>query len=398
MAELLGRQNNVGMTYYGERLKRLRKALHKSLNLRTLSASWGSLLDTNSLELCSSLSQSPKQWNVILESKIQELIVLFSYGHKPNVEYIKLAKTVMHQTGVAFQPGRWAVNFLPALKWVPAWFPGAGFQRWAQESRRLFFEVTRQPFYHLKNEIMMGNACPMSFTRQNLESLPGNHTTEDEDIIMFASGSLFSAGTETLTAVCLVFLALMASHPEVQERAFDEIQTKIGPKRLPNLQDRDTLPFIDCIIQEVHRMYPPVPLVVHSNTQEEQYGDYRIPKKAWVLANTWAMLHDEDVYFDPERFFPGRFEGSDPAPDPPTCTIHPGRLYRRCPGLHFADLYIYLLVSRIIMLFRILPATQEGESIRSVLEFTAGLVAFPKAVACRLVPRSSSSDLLAKSK
>ncbi len=108
----------------------------------------------------------------LVQRKIQELIVLFSYGHKPNVEYIKLAKTVMHQTGEAFQPGRWAVNFLPVcrfislslsmncrthpvpVKWVPAWFPGAGFQRWAQESRRLFLEVTRQPFYHLKNEIV----------------------------------------------------------------------------------------------------------------------------------------------------------------------------------------------------------------------------------------------------
>ncbi len=79
----------------------------------------------------------------------------------------------------------------------------------------------------------------------------------------------------------------MASHPEVQERAFYDIQTKIGSKRLPNLQDRGALPFIDCIIQEVHRMHPPVPLVPHSNTQEEQHGDYRIPKKAWVLANTW---------------------------------------------------------------------------------------------------------------
>lgn len=396
MAELLGRQNNVGFTYYGERLKRLRKALHRSLNPRTLSASWGSLLDTHSLDLCSSLSQSPEQWNNILESKIQELIVLFSYGHKPDVEYIKLAKTVMHQTGEAFQPGRWAVNFLPALKWVPAWFPGAGFQKWAQESKRLFLNATRQPFYHLKNEIMLGNTCSMSFVQQNLESLAETRTTEDEDIIMFAAGSLFSAGTETLTAVCLVFLALMAGNPEVQERAFDDIQTKIGPKRLPNLQDRDALPFIDCIIQEVHRMYPAVPLITHSNTQEEQYGDYRIPKKAWVLANAWAMLHDEDVYFDPERFFPCRFEGPDPAPDPRVLTYGFGR--RRCPGVHFADLYIYLLVSRVISLFRILPASQEGESISPVLEFTAGMVAFPKAVACRLVPRSSSSDLLAKSK
>ncbi len=39
------------------------------------------------------------------------------------------------------------------------------------------------------------------------------------------------------------------------------------------------------------------------------------------------MLHDEDVYFDPERFFPCRFEGPDPAPDPRILTYGFGRRY-----------------------------------------------------------------------
>ncbi len=78
----------------------------------------------------------------------------------------------MHQTGEAFQPGRWAVNFIPvcksrspilpllnlvtlfASKMDPGLVPGAGFQKWARESRKLFFEVTRQPFYDLKNEMV----------------------------------------------------------------------------------------------------------------------------------------------------------------------------------------------------------------------------------------------------
>ncbi|KAK0484417.1 hypothetical protein IW261DRAFT_1330613, partial [Armillaria novae-zelandiae] len=280
--------------------ERLRKVLHKSSNLRTLSAPWGSLPDAHSLERCSSLSQSPKQWNDILELKIQELTVLFSYGHKPNVKYIKLAKMVMHQTGVAFQHARWVVNFLPARIFisvirVPARFPGAGFQRWAQESRRLFLEVTRQPFYYLKNEIMMGNTWPMSFAQQNFECLPETHTTEDEEIIMFSSDSLFSgqtshkainvlrAGNETVRA-----FSSIQKHNEIflpLEAKCDEIQAKIG-KRWPNPQDRDALPFIDINIQEVHRMYPPIPLITHSNTQEEHYENYRIPQKAWVIGNT----------------------------------------------------------------------------------------------------------------
>ncbi|KAK0460550.1 cytochrome P450 [Desarmillaria tabescens] len=393
MMELLGRQNNVGFTFYGERLKKLRKVLQRSLNSRIFSAFWSDLLNEKSLELCYALLQSPTKWNDILESNIQELIVLFAYGHQPSTEYIKLAKTVMHQTGEAFQPGRWAVNFIPALKWVPAWLPGAGFQKWARESRELFFEVTRQPFYDLKNEMVCGSLgnVRQSFVQQNLESLSKTHSIEDEDVIMFAAGSLFSAGTETLTVVFLNFIALMANHPEIQQRAFDEIQTIIGSERLPNLQQRDSLPFIDCIIQEVHRMYPPIPLMPHSNVQEEKYNGYRIPKKSWVMANVWAMLHDDQVYPNPESFLPSRFEGLEPALDPRVLT------YGRCPGLHFADLYIYLLVARVLILFEIVPGVEDGKPVYPVLEFTAGLVAFPKPYTCRLVPRKSALEILKKS-
>lgn len=392
MAELLGRQNNVGFTYYGERLKKLRKVLQRSLNLRTVSTSWRDLLDERSRELCFALLRSPTQWNDILESKIQELIVLFSYGHEPTPEYIKLAKTIMHQTGEAFQPGRWAVNFIPVLKWIPAWFPGAGFQKWARESRKLFFEVTRQPFYDLKNERVPGN-IQQSFVQQNLESLSKTpHSIEDEDVIMFAAGSLFSAGTETLTVVFLNFIALMVNHPEIQQRAFDEIQARLSSEQLPDLRQRDSLPFIDCIIQEVHRMYPPIPLIPHSNTHEEQYNGYKIPKKSWVMANVWAMLHDDKVYSEPEKFLPQRFEGQDPAPDPRVLTYGFGR--RRCPGLHFADLYIYLLVSRVLTLFEIAPCLEDN---KPVLKFTPGLVAFPKPFACRLIPRKSALEILKKS-
>ncbi|PBK86351.1 cytochrome P450 [Armillaria gallica] len=388
MVELLGRQNNVGFTYYGERLKKLRKVLQRSLNLRIVSTFWSDLLDEQSRELCFALLRSPNKWNDILESKIQELTVLFSYGHEPSPEYIKLAKTVMHQTGEAFQPGRWAVNFIPILKWVPAWFPGAGFQKWARESRKLFFEVTRQPFYDLKNEMVRGNVRE-SFVQQNLESLSKTpHSIEDEDVIMFAAGSLFSAGTETLTVVFLNFIALMVNHPEIQRRAFEEIRAKLGSGQLPNIRQRDSFPFLDCIIQEVHRMYPPIPLIPHSNTHEERYNGYRIPKKSWVMANVWAMLHDDKVYPEPEKFLPQRFEGQELAPDP--------RVLTRCPGLHFADLYIYLLVSRVLTLFEIAPGLEDNKPVYPVLKFTPGLVAFPKPFGCRLIPRKSALEILKK--
>ena len=102
---------------------------------------------------------------------VEVLVVLFTYGRKPDERYTALAREVMHQTGIALQPGRWAVNFYPARKsccycnesthshpflvmYVPTWFPGAGFQRWARDAKETFYRLTREPFHRVKSEMV----------------------------------------------------------------------------------------------------------------------------------------------------------------------------------------------------------------------------------------------------
>ncbi|KAI0919563.1 hypothetical protein AcW1_003214 [Taiwanofungus camphoratus] len=394
MAELLGRQKNVGFQYYGERLKKSRKFLHGSLNAGAVIGTWSDLLHVQSIKLARSFLNSPQTFYSDVQKNVEELIVCFAYGHEPQPEYVELAKTVMHQTGVALQPGRWMVNFIPALIYVPAWFPGAEFQRWAQSARDLFYQMTRVPFFRVKQEMAQGIAKP-SFVREALEDLSSDAALEDEDIVMSAAGSLYSAGTETLTGTILNFLLLIALHPEVQRRAFEEISAVVGNDRLPDLQDRDSLPYIDCLIQEVHRFNPAIPLVTHSNTVEEEYLDYRIPKKTWIMANVWAMLHDEKEYSEPDKFLPERFihSNSHPAPrDPRTLVYGFGR--RLCPGLHFANALLYLIVARTIALFEIKPEMKGGRPRPPPLDFIIGLVPAPKPFNCVLEPRAKAAELL----
>jgi hypothetical protein len=58
MVELLGRQDNIGFTYYGERLKKMRKLLHSTV-FTGVSDKWGALLDDHSAILCRAVVESP---------------------------------------------------------------------------------------------------------------------------------------------------------------------------------------------------------------------------------------------------------------------------------------------------------------------------------------------------
>lgn len=49
------------------------------------------------------------------------------------------------------------------------------------------------------------------------------------------------------------FFLMMARHPEVVKRAQNEIDEAIGTDRLPSLEDRGSIPYIDCILEETLR-------------------------------------------------------------------------------------------------------------------------------------------------
>ena len=45
----------------------------------------------------------------------------------------------------------------------------------------------------------------------------------------------------------------MLMHPDVQKRAQEELDRVVGTDRLPTLDDRENLPFVNAVIMEVMR-------------------------------------------------------------------------------------------------------------------------------------------------
>jgi cytochrome P450 len=84
------------------------------------------------------------------------------------------------------------------------------------------------------------------------------------------------------------FLLALLLHPEVQQAAQAEIDRIIGPDRLPTLADRDSLPYIEALLKEVHRWHTVAPMgLAHQADEDIIYNGFLIPKGAVLMANAW---------------------------------------------------------------------------------------------------------------
>jgi cytochrome P450 len=80
----------------------------------------------------------------------------------------------------------------------------------------------------------------------------------------------------------------MVLSPDIQRKAQDEIDCKVGSSRLPCFADKSSLPYISCIAWECLRWNPAFPMgLPRCVTEDDEYKGYRIPKGSTVFPNVW---------------------------------------------------------------------------------------------------------------
>ena len=91
---------------------------------------------------------------------------------------------------------------------------------------------------------------------------PDSKPLSNEDIREEVETFMFE-GHDTTTSGISFCLYTISRHPEVQAKLFAEIRQVIGDDTAKPVTQRDLqdLKYLDCVIKETMRMYPPVPII-----------------------------------------------------------------------------------------------------------------------------------------
>ncbi|KAI0676742.1 cytochrome P450 [Trametes maxima] len=399
--ELCGCDNMVAFTRYGDMSRRQRRLMQKALGPSAI-PSYHPLLEIETHALLKRLFDDPENYEGHIRRYAGSLTLLVVYGYRVTSNddpFLTLAEECVDilSNRIASGGGIWLVDVLPFLRYLPSWFPGAGFKRNANVWKARMQEFVDKPFELVKTRMEEGTAVP-SFCTTLLDQASQDYEKESgqQDFdIRWTANSMYSASlyVQTLTVI-RHFLLLMQLHPEVAAKARKEIDAIVGTERLPTFSDRPSLPYVDAVMSECLRWGAPVPLgLPHRLVEDDVYRGRYIPRGTLVFANVWNMARNPQVFPDPDAFVPERYmEAVDDAiasqHDPRNFVFGFGR--RRCPGSHLIESSFWIVLVSILATLDIQKEVDGGGNpIEPSVVFENPVFRAPSSFPCSIKPRSN---------
>lgn len=159
----------------------------------------------------------------------------------------------------------------------------------------------------------------------------------------------FGAGHETMASTLTSIMAMVGSHPGVQQTLADDVQ-HMGKQ--PSYSRVGEAPYLQAVIKESKRLHPVIAAALPRRVPGAglHLHGVRIPASTTVGCSPVALHRNEDICGpQPHAFEPSRWLDSERAKDMEFFSLAWGGGGRTCPGRHLAEMMVWKVL---VALFR----------------------------------------------
>ena len=164
--------------------------------------------------------------------------------------------------------------------------------------------------------------------------------------------TLMFAGHDTSTSTLSFMMHELARHPDVVEKLCAEQDEVLGGDP-PDVDSLERMPYLDMVLDEVLRLYPPAWIGPRRAVREFEFGGYTVPRDAYVNYCSWASHRIPEVFPDPEAFIPERFTPQRKAALPRGAYVPFGGGSRICIGKRFGQTEVKLVATMLLQRLRL---------------------------------------------
>ncbi|CAI0426546.1 unnamed protein product [Linum tenue] len=257
-------------------------------------------------------------------------------------------------------------DIVPLLGWMN-WMPGGGVLKSMQRIGKELDVVMQSWIEEHKQRRRRDDEEEQGDFIDVMLSAIGDDFAEEyspETIVKATALTLILAGADTTSITVIWTLSNLLNNRNMLELAQQELDVKVGKTRPMEHSDISSLIYLQAIVKETLRLYPPAPTAIpHQATEDCTIHGYRVPKGTRVFANLWKLHRDPNVWSDPDEFRPERFlvdqlQGHDSNLIDGLSTknfelVPFGSGRRSCPGEAFALQIVHLAIGRLLQGFDI---------------------------------------------
>ncbi|XP_066997554.2 cytochrome P450 4g15 isoform X2 [Anabrus simplex] len=188
-------------------------------------------------------------------------------------------------------------------------------------------------------------------------NLTDEEIKEEVDTIMFEGHDTTSAGSSFV-------LCLLGIHQDVQAKVMEELESIFGDSDRPvTFSDTLEMKYLERVILETLRMYPPVPIIARRPKHDVKLvsGDYIMPAGCTAVISTLKLHRSPEYYPNPDVFDPDNFLPEKMASRHYYSYIPFSAGPRSCVGRKYAMLKLKVLLSTVLRHYKMVSNLTEKD-------------------------------------
>src|SRR3954451_8299982 len=226
---------------------------------------------------------------------------------------------------------------LPAAEWLVHVRP-TGLAAFVRARKRIDAVVHRMIDAHRDQHADRGSLLDLMMAASPDRSPASERSLRDQVI------TIFLAGYETVANALAWTWYLLSQNPECERRFHEEIDRELQA-RLPAYEDIPRLRYVEMVLAESMRLYPPAWAMGRQALKDFRLGDFFLPARTTVMMSQFITQRDPRFFPDPLRFDPERFTPDAKAARTKFSYFPFGAGFRQCIGESFAWMEGVLLLA-----------------------------------------------------
>ncbi|XP_077538704.1 cytochrome P450 3A6-like isoform X2 [Haemaphysalis longicornis] len=210
-------------------------------------------------------------------------------------------------------------------------------------------------------------------------------TVLDDDDITQNAFVVLVGGFETTSNAMALVTHMLTHNLEVQEKVREELLSVLPPDEPITYDTIQKLTYMNCVIQETMRLYPPAfAVVTREAVVDKQYDKIRIPAGTAVMAAVEYIHRDPRHWHRPDVFDPDRFLPQNKSRINPMAMQAFGNGPRNCIGMRFAHMELRYTFAHILRKYR-LEKTENSQKDPPAIEMNPIVLRIKNGVKVRAV-------------